>query len=164
MGIIELFILKYILGFMLQSFVLVLGVHTFNKQKIVLKEYIMTAVIVASVSYIMKFLPITLGVQTIMNMIFMYLFFVTYLKMQPYITIRSTALCVVLILISEMIVTALTVLIFGQEQFRTMINDASTKHYIGSMANIIFAIIIMLFYFRLKRKGDYHRSISEQNS
>lgn len=164
MGNIEIILIKYILGFGLQSFVLVLGVYTFNKQKVILKDYLITAVLVSIATYLMKFLPITVGVQTIMNMIFMYLVCVIYLKMQPFKTIRSTSFCVVLILLSEMVVTAFAVMTFGQEQFQTIINDSSQRHYIGTLANIVFAVIIISLFFILNRKGDYHESISEQDS
>lgn len=161
---IGIILVKYILGFGLQSFLLLLGIYTFNKQKVVLKEYLITAILVSVVTYFMKFLPITVGVQTIMNMIFMYLVCVIYLKMQPYKTIRSTSLCVVLILLSEMIVTAVVVMTLGQDQFQIIINDSSQRYYIGALANMVFAIIIISLFFILNRKGDYHRSISEQDS
>ncbi|MBO1265104.1 hypothetical protein J3A84_08710 [Proteiniclasticum sp. SCR006] len=155
---------KYILGFALQSFILVLGVYIFNKQKLILRDYLITSVLVTFVTFFMKSLPISVGVQTIMNMIFMYLICVVYLKMQPYITIRSTALCVVLILISEMIVTAGIVMMYGQTQFQSIVSSGSQRHYIGTMANIVFTIIIIALYFILDRKGEYHRSISKQDS
>lgn len=163
MGNVEIILVKYIFGFGLQSFLLVLGIHTFNKQKVILKEYLITVMLVFLVTMLMKLLPITVGVQTIMNMIFMYLTCVIYLKMQPYKTIRSTSFCVVLILLSEMIITAIAVMIFGQERFQNIIGDPSQRYYIGALANIVFAIIISL-YFIFNRKGDYHRSISEQDS
>jgi len=156
--------IRYILGFGLQSFLLVLGIYTFNKQKLIIKDYLITAALVSIVTYLMKLLPISVGVQTIMNMIFMYLVCVIYLKMQPYKTIRSTSLCVVLILLSEMVVTALAAMIMGKEQFQIIVGDASQRYYIGALANIVFAIIIMSLYFRLIRKGDYYRSTSEQDS
>lgn len=161
---IAIIMIRYILGFGLQSFLLVLGIYTFNKQKVILKDYLLTATLVSIVTFLMKQLPISVGVQTIMNMIFMYLVCVIYLKMQPYKTIRSTSLCVVLILVSEMIVTAIAAMIIGKEQFQTIISDVSQRYYIGALANIVFAVIIMSLYFRLIRKGDYHRSTSEQDS
>lgn len=161
---IAIIMIRYILGFILQSFLLVLGIYTFNRQKVILKDYLLAATLVSIVTYMMKQLPISVGVQTIMNMIFMYLFCVIYLKMQPYKTIRSTSLCVVLILLSEMVVTAFAAVLIGKEQFQIIIGDASQRYYIGTLANIVFAIIIMSLYFRLIRKGDYHRSTSEQDS
>ncbi|MFH5835213.1 hypothetical protein ACHAL6_03930 [Proteiniclasticum sp. C24MP] len=160
---IQIALIKYIFGFGLQSFMLVLGVYTFNKQKVVLRDYILTSMTVAIFSYLMKLLPITVGVQTILNMITMYLLCVIFLKMPPYRTIRSTSLCVVLILLSEMIVTSIAVQIVGQEQFQTIISDASQRYYIGLFANIIFAVIIVLLHLALRKKGEKNRSISAQD-
>jgi hypothetical protein len=164
MEFLEMILIKYILGFALQSFLLVLGIFTFNKQKLDFKSYMSTALLVTIVTFIMKSLPISVGVQTIMNMLFLYLVCVLYLKMHPYITIRSTSLCVVLILLSEMIITAVTVIFIGQSQFQMIVEDASQRHYIGTMANIVFAVIIISVYFILNRKGEYHRSVSKQDS
>lgn len=111
----QIILIKYILGFVLQSFALVLGIYTFNKQRVIFKDYIVTSIVVTILSYIMKLLPISIGVQTIINMIFMYLICVIFLKMPAYKTIKSTSLCIVLILLSEMIVTAIAVKIMGQE-------------------------------------------------
>lgn len=157
----ELILTKYILGFTLQSFLLVFGVYTFNRQKVVRKEYLLTVFMVANVTFFMKLLPISVGVQTIMNMIFMYLVSVTYLKMQPYITIRSTALCVVLILLSEIIVTAAVVAIYGNAEFLNIANNPHKRHYIGVMANMVFGVMVLSASFLMKRRGEYHRSISK---
>ena len=157
----ELLLTKYILGFGLQSFLLVFGVYTFNRQKIEWKEYIITVFMVANVTFFMKLLPISVGVQTIMNMIFMYLICVIYLKMQPYITIRSTALCVVLILVSEIIVTAGIVSIYGNDQFQAIVSNDQKRHYIGTMANLVFGIMLFAAAFLLKRKGKTYGTVGK---
>lgn len=161
MEYLELFLTKYILGFALQSFLIVFGVYIFNKQKINWKEYLFVSIIVTVEIFIMKLLPISVGVQTIMNMIFVYLIFVTYLKMPPYLTIRTTALCFVLILVSEMIVTAGVVGVYGNAEFQNIANNPQTRHYIGVLANIVFGFILLASFSHLKRKGEYHRSTSE---
>lgn len=160
----QLILMKNILGFGLQSFALVLGIYTFNRQKVIFKDYIVTSVLVIIISYLMKLLPITIGVQTISNMIFTYLICIIFLKMPAYKTIRSNSLCVVLILLCEMIVTAIVVKIIGQEQFEIIVNDPIQRHYIGLLANTLFAITIISLHFVLRRKGDSYRSVSSQNS
>ena len=157
----ELLLTKYILGFTLQSFLLVFGVYTFNRQKLEWKEYLITVFMVANVTFFMKLLPISVGVQTIMNMIFMYLICVIYLKMQPYITIRSTALCVVLILVSEIIVTAGIVSIYGNDQFQAIVSNDQKRHYIGTMANLVFGIMLFAAAFLLKRKGETYGTVGK---
>jgi hypothetical protein len=161
MEYLELFFTKYILGFALQSFLTVFGVYTFNKQKMNCKEYLFVSFLVSIETFIMKLLPISVGVQTLMNIIFIYLIFVTYLKTPPYLTIRTTALCFVLILLSEMIVSAGIVALYGNTEFQNIANNPNTRHYIGVLASIIFGFIIFVSYSLLKRKGEYHRRTSE---
>lgn len=160
MELLETILTKYIFGFTLQSFLLVLGMYTFNRAKFDSKNYFKTGLLVTFISAIMKMLPISVGVQTIMNMLFLYLICVIYLKMNPYLTIRSTSLCVVLILLSEMIITAITVLLIGQNGFQVIIQDSVKRNYIGCLANIVFALIILTIHFVLKRKGEKNRIIS----
>ena len=120
-----------------------------------MREYLITVFMVANVTFFMKLLPISVGVQTIMNMIFMYLVSVIYLKMQPYITIRGPRpLCVVLILLSEIIVTAGVVALYGNTEFLNIANNPSTRHYIGVMANMVFGAMVISASFLLKRKGE----------
>ena len=94
----------------------------------------------------------------------MYLICVIFLKMPPYRTIRSTSICFVLILLSEMIVTTIAVKIMGQEQFEILVNNSSQRYYIGVLANIIFALTIISLHYVLRRRGDNYRNISPQDS
>lgn len=161
MELLEIILTKYIFGFTLQSFLLVLGIYTLNREKFDAKNYMKTALSVTFISALMKLLPISVGVQTIMNMLFLYLICVIYLKMNPYVTIRSTSLCVVLILLSEMIITAITVLLIGQDEFQMIIQDSVKRNYIGCFANVVFALMILTVHFIFKRKGEGHRIFSK---
>lgn len=160
----RLILMKNILGFSLQSFAMVLGIYTFNRQKILFKDYILTSIIVTVVTYLTKLLPITIGVQTIINLILTYLICVIFLKMPAYKTIRSTSICVVLILLCEMVITLIVVKIIGQEQFEIIVNDPIQRHYIGVLANTLFAITIISLHFVLRRKGGKYRNTSSQDS
>lgn len=160
----KLFIMKNIFGFFLQGFVLVFGIYTFNRQNIIFKDYIIASILVIILTYIMKLVPITAGVQMILNMMFLFLICIMFLKMPAYTTLRSTSFCVIIILISEMTATAIVIKSIGQEQFEVLINDSMQRYYIGVLANIIFAIIIILAHGVFRRKGDNHRNISSQNS
>lgn len=161
MELLEIILTKYIFGFTLQSFLLVLGMYIFNREKFNTENYIKTALLITFISAVMKLLPISVGVQTIMNILFLYLICVIYLKMNPYVTIRSTSLCVVLILLSEMIITAITVLLIGQDGFQTIIQDSVKRNYIGCFANIVFSLMILTIHFYFKRKGERNRVISK---
>lgn len=160
----QIILMKNILGFGLQSFIMVLGIYTLNRQKLILKDYIITGIFVTIASHLMKLLPISMGVQTIINILFIYLICVIVLKMPAYKTIRATLICFVLILLSEMIVTTIGVKIMGKEQFQILINDSIRRYYIGVLANLVFSLIIISLYYLLRRKDDNYRNISPQDS
>lgn len=154
METLQIIIMKYLLGFGLQSFALILGIYTFNKQKLILKDYILVSTLVAIISGVVKLLPITIGAGTIVNMLFIYLICIILLKMPAYTTIRSTVLCIVLILSSEMVVTTVARIIMGKEQLEILLANATQRTYIGVLANIVFALVVTFLYDRLGEKGD----------
>lgn len=160
MEIFQITFMKYLLGFALQGFAIMLGIYTFNKQKLILKDYIVVSLLIAILSWAVKLLPITIGVGTIINMVFTYLICVILLKMHAYTTIRSTALCIVLILVSEMIVTTVLVRIIGKEQFEISMTNPTQRTYIGVLANVVFALVITSLYYILGKKGDGHGKTS----
>ena len=160
METIKIVFFEYILGFALQSFAIILGIYVFNRQKVILKEYIVTSSIMTIISLLVRLLPITIGVHTILNMLFIYLICVLLLKMPAYTTIRSSLMCIVLVLICEMIVTTIMMAFIGKEQFEKYIENSMQRSYVGVLANIIFAVIVIFSYLIVKKKGDSHRSIS----
>lgn len=160
MDIFQVIFLEYILGHALQSFMIVLGIYTFNRQKLIMKNYLLTSIFISILSSLVRLLPITIGVHTVVNILLTYLICVIILKMPAYITIRSTSICVILILLSEIIVTSLVLLIVGKEQYEILINNIIQRNYVGLLSNILFTVVVTISYFILKKKGDNHRSIS----
>lgn len=151
-----------ICGFALQSFAMVLCIYTFNRQRVIFKDYISTSVLVTILSYIVRLLPISMGVQTILNMVFVFLICVILLKMPAYKTIRSTSLSFVLILLCEIMVTAIVVKVMGQEQFEIMVKNPLQSYFIGLLANTMFIISIILIHKVLENKDDSYRDICSQ--
>lgn len=164
METLQIIFMKYLLGFGLQSFALVLGIYTFNKKKLILKDCMLVSIFVAIVSWIVKLLPITIGAGTIINTLFIYIICAILLKMPAYTTIRSTVFCIVLILFSEMVVTTVAIIIMGKKQFEVLIADSIQRIYIGVLANIVFALVVTFLYYRLRKKGDGYGKTSAQNS
>jgi hypothetical protein len=160
MDTLKIIIVEYLLGHCLQSFAIFFGIYTFNRMKINIKNYLLVSSLMAVVSCLVRLLPISIGVHTIINMLFTYLICVILLKMPAYITIRSNSLCVVIILISEIVVSSAIMLIKGNAYFETLMNNSLNRAIIGLIANVVFAVIILLVYIILKKKGDNHRKIS----
>lgn len=155
-----LIIFRYILGFFLQGFIFVFGVFTFNRQKVILKDYLTASLLVIICSSTARLLPITFGVHTIINMICIILICINLLKMSMLNTIRSTSIVMALSLVSEMIVLAVVSMILGIEGFKNTVLNKTQDALMGILVNIIFLALITLSYYLLKRKGDSNRKVS----
>ncbi len=158
-----LMILLNTIGFVLQSLAIFFGIYLFNKQKINLKQYLTASAIISIVSALVRLLPISLGVHMIINMLFVYLICIMFLKMPAYITIRSTSLCVVLIVICEMIVTSIVVLIYGSEFIENNVINSIQNAIIGVLANLLFSLIILILFIINKKKGGNYRDYCSQD-
>ena len=164
MELLEIIIFEYLLGYCLQGFTFVLGVFAFSRRKIVLKSYVLTSLLVSIISYLVRLLPISYGVHTIINMLFLIMICIIILKMPAYTTIRSAVLSMVLCLISEMAVIAVMILSLGKEKFESMMLVPLDKAIIASAAAALFALLIALTYFILnnskKKNGEIIGNIS----
>ena len=164
MELLKIIIFEYLLGYCLQAFTLVLGVFAINRRKIDLKSYVLTSLFVTIISYLVRFLPISFGVHTIINMLFLILICIIILKVPAYTTIWSVLLIMVLLLICEMGDISVMIQILGKEKFQSMMLVPLDKAILGSPATAIFAILIALSYFILnnsqKKKGENIGNIS----
>lgn len=164
MEIIKIIIFEFLLGYGLQGFVAVLGIYVFNKQKIVLKKFFIAGILFTIISYFVRLLPISFGVHTILNILFMFLISIIILKIPAYPTIRSVFLIFVLLIFSEMLDIAFLIFIVGKEKYESMLLDPTERAITALPANIMFALLITSAYFILnntkKKKGDTYGNIS----
>ncbi|MDF2543030.1 MAG: hypothetical protein K0S47_2748 [Herbinix sp.] len=162
METIKVIIFEYILGYCLQGSAIVFGIYAFNRQKIIVKNYILASILIMIISYLVRLLPISFGVHTIINMLFLYLICVIPLKMPAYTTIRSTSIVTVLLLICEMVDVAIIIAIIGKTHFESLMYHSLQRSYIALPGNVLFALVVIVVYHFLTKKGDNHRNISSQ--
>ncbi len=156
----KILIFEFLLGFGLQGFAVVLGIYAFTKHKLVIKDYILSSSLVISISYLVRLLPISFGIHTLLNMLFLFLICIIILKLPAYLTIRSSIIVTVLLLICEMVDVAIMLIIFGKENFESMMLMPLIKALMGFPASIMFVLInAFVYYISIKQK----RVISDGN-
>jgi hypothetical protein len=164
METLEIVIFEYLLGYCLQSFAVVLGIYTFNRQKIVVKDYLLASILVTIISSLVRSLPISFGIHIIINILFLYLICVILLKMPAYKSVRSALLVIVLILSSEMVVTTIMMLGIGADKLEKLMQVPLQKLILGVSSNVVFTLLICLLNFIIMKKGDKNRKLSKQDS
>lgn len=151
MEIFKIIIFEYIFGYILQGFSFVLGVFTFCHQKIILKKYLLTSIAVTVIFYLVRLLPISFGVHTILDLLFLSAVSIYILKMPIYATIRSILLLTIILLASEMANVALMIGILGQEEFERKMALPLEKAIVGLPGALTFSFLIFVLHLILNR-------------
>ncbi|MHB1153148.1 MAG: hypothetical protein ACYCWE_19660 [Eubacteriales bacterium] len=160
MEIFKTIIFRFVFGFILQGFIFTLGIFAFNRQKIILKKYLLVSVVLSVFIILVRLLPISFGVHTILNLLFLFLVCVIILKMPIYSTIRSTLLVTVFLLVSEMANIGVMIGILGQKEFERMMSIPTEKAVVGLPGAITFALLIFLFYIILTKPKKKDNNMS----
>lgn len=149
----KILIFEFLLGFGLQGFAVVLGIYAFTKHKLVIKDYILSSSLVISISYLVRLLPISFGIHTLLNMLFLFLICIIILKLPAYLTIRSSLIVTMLLLICEMVDVAIMLIIFGKEKFESLMLIPVAKALIGFPASVLF-VLITVFAYNISMKSN----------
>lgn len=146
-----------------QCMLAVLALHIFTRTKINLKKYILLSLIYAIAAYLIRFLPIAIGVNTVLSFFIMILTFQFAYKTQLSMVIRITAsasVVFILIAISEVFNMLLLTIIFNQQKAVALLN--SSDKLIQSIStipsNIFFLIFIFIGYFVVKKAEKREQS------
>lgn len=153
-----------------QVFLCVLAVYVFTKTKFEIKNYIILSSVVILVTYLVRFLPITLGVNSMLSFLAMILLFLLiYRPDLPNIINLIVSVIIIFMFVgfSEIINELILVLIFGKIKTMELLNLSS--ELIRSLymipTNITLAILILISYFillKIKNKKEKHGEVSEK--
>ncbi len=160
METLQLILFEYILGYGLQAFIFIFGIYTFNRQKIEIKKYLLASVIAAIIAYLVRLLPISFGVHTLLDMLASIIICILLLKMPALNMIRSMSIVFVLLIFCEIVGIVTMSIIIGKEKFDYLMNSPLHKAIAAVPINLFFLVVIVLSYYLLKRKGDYNRKVS----
>ncbi|NCB51878.1 MAG: hypothetical protein EOM54_08370 [Clostridia bacterium] len=134
----------------------VLGLYMFTRTKITIKNYIILSLICTTTTYIIRFLPIALGVNTVLTLLIMIVAFQFVNKTQLSKVIRtvvSSAGIFILIATAEVLNMLLLIVLYGRTQAEVLFTseDGLTQSIYTFPATVFFAALILLGNLILKK-------------
>jgi len=147
-----------------EGFLMILALHVFTRTKIEMKKYITISVLYIVITYLVRFLPITLGVNTMLSLLTMLLLFQATYKAQLGKVVRSVISVVAIIIcvmISEMLNMLVLYTIYGQSKAEELLNFGTelTKSVATIPSTIFLGLFIFLAHLVLtkmeKRKNEH---------
>lgn len=139
-----------------QALLTVLAVHLFTGTKIAAKQYLLLSAIFAAATYLIRFLPIAIGVNTVLSLfviIFEFQFAYRTQLSKLIHTIASATGTFILIALSEVLNMLLLSAIFGQNNASAFLNSSNglIQGFSTIPINLFFGIFIVIVYQILKQ-------------
>lgn len=135
-----------------EGFLFIFAIYVFSKVKIDKKKYIISSLIFSSSVYIIRMLPISYGVHSILSMLFLVFFSILYNKIDVVKVIRSIILIYIIQFLSEGINMVIIKFI---PNFEILFKDPIYKTILGLPSLIIAGLIVITFYIIFKKRDEF---------
>lgn len=131
------------------------AVHVFTNTPVDWKKYLIMAGIYVVSTYLIRFLPITLGINTVLCLFVLILSFQVIYKTGLSMAIRSiiaSVIVLILIAFSEALNVILLTVVYGRENAETLFrfSDDVTRALISIPSNVFFALMVFAGTFIMK--------------
>ena len=153
-----------------QGFIFVLGIYILTRTKFELFKYLILSSIVTLLTYLIRFLPISIGINSMLSLlVLILLFLITYKLNLPQIIrlIVSVIAIFLFICFSEILNEAILYILFGKIRTQDLLNSSSPLIKSISMipTNIILAILVLvsyIFVIKIKNKKAKHGEVGKE--
>lgn len=152
MNLLLLILSKYILGFLLQASIFVLGIYTFSHEKADKKTFLLMLCALVPTNIIVRILPMSFGIHIFLNVATILYMTYRFCKFELYTIIRSTLITTLLVLLTEMVCFATLILFFGQVKCDAILTDPLYKAVVFVPFNLILGGVTYLYYRRMVKK------------
>lgn len=147
-----------------ESFALIFGMYIFSSTTIKLSNYIISSLILAASAYLVRFLPITYGMNTIISIIVLIGISIYMSNNNLLRAVRGGILSIVLLFICEGINMLILQSIYGDE-VTYIFKNPTTKIIYGLPSLIIFIVILIVIKIimnkRKAKENDWYRRTFE---
>lgn len=139
-----------------ESLLMVLAIHVFTKTQIDKRKYYLITLLYLIVTYLIRFLPIELGVNTILSLLFLIILFQIAYKIDLTKVVRSIASAIgifAIVIISEVLNMFLLIIFVGQDKAEDLLKSVNplTKSISSIPSTIFIALFILLGYLILSK-------------
>jgi hypothetical protein len=134
-----------------EAFVYIVAAYLFSSTKLNVKRYIISSLLLAASTFIIRMLPINYGVHTILFIIIQTAILIFVGKIDIVLAIKSSIITTICLFILELLNMLALNLIFKEQLDSIMLNPMLKTIY-GLPSLIGFAIIAFCYYFRKKDK------------
>lgn len=136
-----------------ESFLFIFSTYALSKSVINKKRWLISSILMAIAGFIIRLLPINLGVHTILLLIVIIFTSVIINKIDITKSIQASIVAIIIEYICEGINVFIIQFVFKLD-LNAIFKNPSLKTIYGIPSTILFAFIVILYYFRLSRRNE----------
>lgn len=142
-----LFLLEGILGYVIQHFAFVIGMHGVARHRIVWRRVILVSVVCATVLYVIRKLPmLQFGVHTMLNCLVTNAMCILVCKMDVRKSVMGSVIMMILILLSDLVNFGAASLYMDISQISTFLQDPINKAFSALPGNFTVLLVATIMY------------------
>lgn len=151
----KLSLFEFIVRGIPEQFLFVLAIHAFSKTAINLNKYLISGVLTAVMTYLIRLLPIEYGIHSLLGIVMLIIVVSSINKIDIIKAIRGGVITFILCFTFEGINIA-----FIQFILKKDINDIMSNNILKTLTGlpslIILGIVIIVYYYRLWKRKELH--------
>jgi len=149
-----LFLLEGILGYVVQHFAIVIGMHGVAKHKIVWHRVILVSAVCATVLYMIRKLPmLQFGVHTMLICLVTNALCILVCKMDVRKSVLGSVIMMILILLSDLVNFGVASMVMDVSEISTFLKDPVNKAFSALPGNFTVLLVASLIYKLRMRKA-----------
>ena len=146
-----------------EGFIFIFAGYAFTKTLVTKKKYIISSVLLGTIGYLIRFLPIDYGVHTILSLFACIIIVITLVKIDVVRAISAAIITFILAFISEGINVLIIQFIFKADT-TAIFQNPELKIIYGIPSLIIMVVVISIFYYIMLKRNELKYVSNEKHS
>ncbi len=147
----KLSVVEFVARAVPEAFLLIFAIYTFSNTRINKKRYLLSSFLMIIMIFIIRSLPISYGIHTILSIMVLVLLSYIINKIDVITAVKSTIITIIFQFVCEGINIFIIQYIL-KDDMNYIFNNANLKTIYGIPSLIIFTCIVLLLYIRLLKK------------
>ena len=155
MQIVLRWFLEAVMGYLLQAFSIVIGMHGISRQKMNLKYCALVSLISSAATFFIRSIGLfNFGVHTMLTLLVINAACIFLCKLNIRTSILGSILMMILVLLSELVNVAFLSVLAGADQINTLLADPLIKAASAVPGNVVLLLAALLIYRFRTCKGN----------
>lgn len=146
-----------------EGIISIFGLFILTKTKFDLKKFLFSSISLIFLTYLIRFLPLSYGVNTMLSLLVIIVIAVVLNSIDLSKSIKATLIIAAIIILSETITVGFMQIYLGKEKLNLIMGEPISKSIASIPSTLIYGIVVAVIFFVYRRKFSYKKDKDGEN-